>query len=82
MLCIQDKENHSKCEEVRDMALIGLFVEDLGSHVGSCPDERSAVSVLLSALNFGSKTKVDDLGVVVLVEEDVFGLQVTVADAV
>lgn len=82
VLRVQNEENHSEGEDVHNMALVGLAIQNFGSHVRSCTDQRAAVTIFLAALNLDCKTEVNDLGVEFFVEQDVLGLEVAVADAV
>mmetsp|Transcript_18364 Transcript_18364/g.21664 ORF Transcript_18364/g.21664 Transcript_18364/m.21664 type:complete len:226 (-) Transcript_18364:25-702(-) len=76
-----DEEDDTEGEQVDDLALVGLLGDDFGSHVAGSADLGTVDTGAIAALKRASKAEVDDLDVVVLVEEDVLGLEIAMGEA-
>jgi hypothetical protein len=48
--CIEHKNDHTKCEEIDYMALVGLSVQDLRSHVVLSPQLCATKAIPLATL--------------------------------
>jgi len=79
---VDNEEDDSHGEQINRVAHVGLSGEDFGSHVAEGSEHSLELARAVSAFNRCGEAEVSDLDVEVLVEEDVLGLEISVADAV
>jgi hypothetical protein len=82
MLGVQNEQDDSKSKQINYVALVWLLIEDLWTHIGRCAHHGCAEAGLVTTLQLNCEPEINNLSVVFLVEQDIFRLQVTVADAV
>ena len=78
---VQNEKNDSECKQIRDVALVLFIIQDFRCHVGRSAHRWDAEPGLFATLKLDRETKIDYLGVVILIKQDIFRFQVTVADA-
>ena len=71
-------KNHPKSPDIGLLSIIWFLEQDLGTHVARCPAERRQLVIP----TFGSKPKVNQTNLVLLADEDVSELDVSMSDAV
>merc|ERR1712054_614511 len=76
-----DEEANGGSEQVGGPGIVHSDIGDLGCHVAQSTENCSMLTVTISALNHVGEAEVSDLEVEVSVEEQVFGLEVSVHDA-
>ena len=82
MLGVQDKQNHTECKKVDNVALVWLTIQNFWSHVRGCSDHGVVETRAVSSFELGGETEIDNLGVEFLVEQDIFGFEITMGEAV
>lgn len=82
MLGVQDKQNHTECEQINYVALVWLAIQDFWGHVRGGTDHGVVKAATVSSCELGCKAEIDDLQIVILVKQDVFRLEITMAETV
>jgi hypothetical protein len=70
---IQNEKNYSKSEKINHMTLVRFFQKNFWGHVGLSTQKRSKEAAAISALDWGSESKICDLNVELVIKHDVFG---------
>ena len=78
---LKGEEDHSEGEEVSVVPLVWLLLKDLWRHVAWCADHRVRESSAITSFKLAGEAEIDQLDVVVMVEEDVLRLEVSVREA-
>merc|ERR1719188_1054329 len=77
----QNEEDHTECEQIHNLTLIGLLGKDLWCHVARGAHTGQVVTGSISALKRTSESKIDDFDAEIFSKKHVFGLHVSVREA-
>ena len=79
---IHHEKDHTKCKKINDVALIWYVIKDFWCEETLCANSSFAEPWAISSFNFGCKSKVNDLAIILIVKQDILELQITMAEAI
>jgi len=75
------EQNNSCSKDINSFSIILFSFVDFRGHIGDCSKLSLKKTTSVSSLSWSCKSKICNLNIVILVEHDVFRLEITMADA-
>jgi len=80
MLSNHDEKDDGSCEKINRLTFVGLIQMDLWGHVIQSSEFSGQIAWTISTLNWTSKSKISNFENEMLVEKEIFRLEISMSD--